>query len=68
MVYDLRETLEADTSLANVSVEESDTNDNVGELTELCYLLWGGQGDKGSEAGTWQDTLQCRSYLALNGI
>ena len=53
VVYDLREALEADTSLADVSVEESDTNDNVGELTELCNLLWGGQGDKGSEAGTW---------------
>jgi hypothetical protein len=53
VVYDLRETLEADTTLADVSVEESDANDNVGELTELCNLLWGGQGDKGSEAGTW---------------
>ena len=52
MVYDLREALEADTSLADVSIEESDTNDNVGELTELGNLLWGGQGDKRSEAGT----------------
>ena len=42
MVYDLREALKADTSLADVSVKESDTNYNVGELTELSNLLWGG--------------------------
>ena len=53
MVNDLRETLEADTSLADVSVEESDTDDNIGELAELGDLLWGGQGNERSEAGTW---------------
>lgn len=57
MVYDLGEALEADSSLADVSVKESDTNDNVGELTELGYLLWGGQGDKRSQTGTWENTL-----------
>ena len=52
MVYDLVEALEADSSLADVSVKEPDTNDNVRELTELSDLLWGGQGDKRSETGT----------------
>ena len=42
MVDDVQEGLKSNTTLSNVTVEESDTNDDVTEFAELSYLLWCG--------------------------
>ena len=46
MVYNLVEALEADTTLADITIEEANTNDDVRKLTKLSHLLGGRKGNE----------------------
>lgn len=55
MVDNLVEALQADTSFANVSVEEADSNDDVGQFAQLGDLLGGCEGHKGTQTSSGED-------------
>ena len=46
MVDNLVEALEADTTLADITIEEANTNDDVRKLTKLSHLLGGRKGNE----------------------
>ena len=68
MVDDIDEGLKTNATLSNVSVEQSDANDDVRQLTELSHLLRGGQTDKWSETGSWEHRLEGGGHLSFNGV
>jgi hypothetical protein len=68
VIDDLREALQADTALTDVTVEKSDADDDVRKFAQLSNLLWRGEGDEGSQAGTRKDTLEGGRYLTLYGV
>jgi hypothetical protein len=68
VINNFREGLEADTALADIAVEQTDADNDVGELAQLSYFLRGCQGDKGTKACSRQDTLEGSGYLTLDGI
>ena len=68
MVDNINERLKTNTTLSNISIEESDTNNNIGELTKLSNLLWSCQGDKWSKSGSWKHRLKSCGNLSFNGV
>lgn len=68
MVDDVEEGLEADTTLSDISVEQTDTDDDVRELAELSDLLRGGQGDEWSETGSWEDGFEGGGNFTLDCV
>ena len=68
MINNLRETFQADTSLADISVEKSNTNNDVGQLAQLSDLLGCSERHEGSQTGSGKHTLQGSSDLSLDGV
>jgi hypothetical protein len=42
MIDNFIETFKADSSLSDVSIEKTDTNHDVGQLTKLSHFFWSG--------------------------
>jgi hypothetical protein len=56
MVDDFCETLESNTTLTDVSVEQTNANDDVGKLAKLSNFLGGGKRDKRTQTSSRQHT------------
>ena len=68
MVDNLVEALEADTTLADITIEESNTNDDVRKLAQLGYLLGGSEGDEWTQTGSGENRLKSSSDFAFNSV
>ena len=68
MVDDLTETLEADTTLTDVTIEKPNADDDVRQLTKLGNLLRSGQSDKGTQTGSGQDRFESGSDLSFDCV
>ena len=68
MIDDVEERLKTDAALANVAVEQTDADDDVGQLAKLSDLLRSGQTDEGPEASTRQHRLEGGCDFALNRV
>jgi hypothetical protein len=68
MVDDILEALQADSSFTNIPVEQPDSNNDIGQFTELSHLLRGSQRDKRPQSRSRQDTLQSCSDLSVYGV
>ena len=66
MVNDILERFKADASFANVSIEQSDPDDYIRELTKLGDFLRSCQRDERSQPGPWQDRLEGRRNFSLD--
>lgn len=54
MINNVNERFKTNSSLSNVSVEESNSDDDIGQLTKLSDLLWSGKRDEWSESSSWE--------------
>jgi len=68
MVDNLVETFETNTTLTNISVKQTDANDDIGQFAQLGDFLGSGQTDEGSEAGTREHRLEGSSDFSLDGV
>lgn len=68
MIDDLIEAFQADTSLADVSVEQADANHDVRQLAQLSHLLGGCQSYERSQTGSGQHRFESRCDFALDGV
>ena len=68
MVDNLVEALEADTTLADITIEEANTDDDVRKLTKLGNLLGGSKGDEWTQTGSGKNRLESSSDLTFNSV
>lgn len=68
MIDDLIEAFQADTSLADVSVEQADANHDVWQLAQLSHLLGGRQSYERSQTGSRQHRFESCCDFALDGV
>ena len=68
MVDDLTKTFEANTTLTNITIEKSDTNDDIGKLTELGNFLRSGQSNEGAKTSSRQDRFESSSDFSLDRV
>ena len=68
MVDNLVEALEADTTLADVTIEEANTDDDVRKLAQLGHLFWGREGDEWTQTSSRENRFESSSDLAFNSI
>ena len=54
MINNVNERFKTNSSLSNVSVEESNSDDDIGQLTKLSDLLWSGERYEWSESSSWE--------------
>lgn len=68
MVDNLAKTFKTNTTLSNITIEKTDTNNDVGQFTELSHFLRGGQRHKGSESSSGQDRLKGSSDFSFDSV
>ena len=68
MVDNLVEALEANTTLADVTIEEANTNDDVRELAKLGHFLGGRKGDERTQTSPRQHRLESGGNLTFNCV
>ena len=68
MIDDVEERLKTNTTLTNITVKQTDTNNDIRKLTQLCNFFRCCQGHEWSEACPWEDRFECCSDFALNRI
>ena len=68
MVDNLVEALEADTTLADVTIEEANTDDDVRKLAQLGHLLGGRVGNEWTQTSSWENGFESSSDLAFNSV
>ena len=68
MVDNLIEALEADTTLADVTIEEANTDDDVWKLAKLGHLLGGSEGDEWTQTSSRKNGFESSGDLAFNSV
>ena len=68
MVDDLVEALKADTTLANVTIEEANSNNDVRKLAQLSDLLRGSEGNEWTQTSSGKDGLESSGDFAFNSV
>jgi hypothetical protein len=68
VVDDLAEGLKADSTFTDVSVEQTNSNNNVRKLTKLCNLLRNGERDERTETSSGEYRLESSCNFTLNGV
>jgi hypothetical protein len=67
MVNNIVKAFETDSTFSNISVEKSNTNDNVGQLAQLSDFLWSTKRNEWSQTCSWQDGLKGSSNFSFDG-
>ena len=68
MVDDVKEGFKTNTTLSNISIEKTDTNNDVRELTKLGNLFWSCQRHEWSKTSSWKYRFQSSSNFSFNGV
>ena len=68
MVDDLVEALKADTTLADVTIEEANTNDDVRKLAQLSNFLGGRKSNEWTQTSSGKDGLESSGDFAFNSV
>ena len=68
MIDDVEERLEANATLSDVAIEQTNADDNIGQLAELGDLLRRREADEWAKTGTRQDGLKGGGDLTLNSV
>jgi len=66
MVNDVQEGFKTNTTFTNISVEKTDTNNDVREFTKLSNLFWSCQGHEWSKTSSWKYRFESSSYFSFN--
>jgi hypothetical protein len=68
MVDDVKEGFKTNTTLADISVEQTDTDNDIREFTKLGDLFWSCQGNEWSKTGSWKYRFESSSYFSFDCI
>jgi len=68
MIDNVQEWFKANTTFSNISIEQSNTNNDVWQFAQLGNLLRCSKRNKRSETSSWQNWLECCSDLSFNSI
>jgi len=66
MVDNVKERFKTNTTLADISVEKTDTDNDVRELTKLGNLLWSCQRHKWSKTCSWKYRFESSCYFSFD--
>ena len=66
MIDDVEERFKTNTTLSDISVEETDTNNDVRELTKLGNLFWSSQRHEWSKTGSWKYRFKSSRNFSFN--
>jgi len=66
MIDDVKERFKTNTTLSDISVEETNTNNDVRELAKLGNLFWSCQRHEWSKTGSWKYRFKSSSNFSFN--
>jgi hypothetical protein len=67
MIDNVKERFKTNTTFSDISVEETDTNNDIGEFAKLGNLFWSSQGNKWSETGSRKYRFKGCCDFSFNG-
>jgi hypothetical protein len=68
MIDDVKERFKTNTTLSDISVEKTDTDNNVRKLTKLSNFFWSCQRYKWSKTGSWKHRFKSSSNFSFNCV